>query len=116
MKTRLIAAGLALALSGCGTVGSVSSTVGGWFGAGPTKAKPAELVEFKPTAILAEAWKADTGESDGHLFRPQAEGDDVLAAGGSRVVRIAIPTGASVWKTDTGVKLSAGAGDRKSVV
>ncbi len=107
---RVLVAGLALALSGCSTVGSVTSTVGGWFGSGPAKAKPAELVEFKPTASLIEAWKADTGDADGHLFRPQAEGDDVLAAGGSRVVRIAIATGGTVWRSDTGVKLSAGAG------
>jgi outer membrane protein assembly factor BamB len=42
---RLLIAGLVLALSGC-------STVGGWFGAGSPKAKPAELVEFKQAATL----------------------------------------------------------------
>jgi outer membrane protein assembly factor BamB len=107
---RLMVAGLALAVSGCSTVDSMTSTVGGWFGAGPAKAKPAELVEFKPTASLGEAWKADVGEAGSYLFRPQVEGDDVLAAGGSRVVRIAVSNGATVWRTDTGVKLSAGAG------
>lgn len=116
MKMRLIAAGLALALSGCSTVGSMTSTVGGWFGSGPAKAKPAELVEFKPTATLAEAWKADTGDASGHLFHPQAEGEAVLAAGGSRVVRIAVPTGNTVWKTEAGVKLSAGAGAGQGLV
>jgi len=116
MKMRLLVAGLALALSGCSTVGSMTSTVGGWFGSGPAKAKPAELVEFKPTATLAEAWKADTGDASGHLFHPQAEGDDVLAAGGSRVVRIAVPTGNTVWKTEVGVRLSAGAGAGQGLV
>jgi outer membrane protein assembly factor BamB len=107
---RLIVVGLALALSGCSSVGSMTSTVGGWFGSGPAKAKPAELVEFKPTASLTEAWKGETGDASGYLLRPQAEGDDVFAAGGSRVVRIAVPTGNTVWKTDTEAKLSAGAG------
>jgi len=116
MKMRLLVAGLALALSGCSTVGSMTSTVGGWFGSGPAKAKPAELVEFKPTATLTEAWKGDTGDANGHLFHPQAEGDDVLAAGGSRVVRIAVPTGNTVWKTEAGVKLSAGAGAGQGLV
>jgi outer membrane protein assembly factor BamB len=116
MKMRLIIASLALAVSGCSTVGSMTNTVGGWFGAGPARAKPAELVEFKPTASLAEAWKGDSGESGGYLFRPQAEGDDVFAAGGSRVVRIAVATGNTVWKTDTGVKLSAGAGAGQGLV
>ncbi|MHB1186921.1 outer membrane protein assembly factor BamB [Thiobacillus sp.] len=110
MKIRLIVTGLALVLSGCSTVGSMTSTVGGWFGAGPARAKPAELVEFKPAATLTEAWKGDTGDAGSTLLRPQAEGDDVFAAGGSRVVRMAVPTGNTVWKTDTGVKLSAGAG------
>jgi outer membrane protein assembly factor BamB len=40
VNIRVIAAGLVLALSGCSTVGSMTSTVGGWFGSGPAKAKP----------------------------------------------------------------------------
>lgn len=116
MKMRLIVVAVALALSGCSSVGSMTSTVGGWFGSGPTKAKPAELVEFKPSANLAEAWKGETGDASGHLFRPQAEGDDVFAAGGSRVVRIAVPTGNMLWKTDTDAKLSAGAGVGQGMV
>ena len=109
MKTRLIAIGLVLGLSGC-------STIGGWFGAGSVKVKPAELVEFKPAASLTEAWKAETGDADGYLLHPQVEGDDVFAAGGSRVVRIAVQSGKTVWNTDTGVKISAGAGVGQGLV
>ena len=109
MRTRLLVAGLMLALSGC-------STVGGWFGGGPSKPKPAELVEFKPTASLAEAWKGDTGAAGGHLFHPQPDGDDVFAAGGSRVVRFAVATGNPAWRHDAGVKLSAGAGVGQGLV
>ncbi len=113
---RLITLGLALALSGCSTVGSMTNTVGGWFGAGPTKAKPAELVDFKPTVNLTEAWKGETGDAGTYLLRPQLEGNDVLAAGGGRVVRIAVANGNMTWKTDTGVKLSAGAGVGQGLV
>ena len=109
MRMRLVVAALALAVSGC-------STVGGWFGSGPAKPKPAELVDFKPTASLAEAWKAETGDTGGYLFHPQAEGDDVFAAGGSRVVRITVANGNTVWKTDTGTILSAGAGTGQGLV
>ena len=116
MKMHWTAIGLALALSGCSAVGSMTSTVGGWFGAGPAKAKPAELVEFKPRVNLAEAWKGETGDAAGHLFRPQLEGNDVLAAGGSRVARFAVTTGNVVWKTDTGLTLSAGAGSGQGLV
>jgi len=116
VKMRLMVAALALALSGCSTVGSMTSTVGGWFGSGPAKQKSAELVEFKPSASLVEAWKSETGDTAGRLFRPQAEGDDVFAAGGSRVARIAVLTGNTVWNTDTGVKLSAGTGVGRGLV
>ena len=109
MKMRLMIVGLALALSGC-------STVGGWFGSGPAKAKPAELVEFKPSAGLTEAWKGGTGDTAGHVFHPVVAGDDVFAAGGSQVVRIAVASGNTVWKTDGGVKLSAGAGVGQGLV
>jgi outer membrane protein assembly factor BamB len=109
VKMRLMVVGLAPAVSGC-------STVGGWFGSGSAKAKPAELVEFKPSVSLGEAWKVETGDAAGHLFHPQAEGEDVFAAGGSQVVRIAVATGNTVWKTDAGVKLSAGAGVGQGLV
>ena len=110
MKMRMAVVGVTLALSGCSTVDTMTSTVGGWFGSGPAKAKPAELVEFKPSASLAEAWKVETGDGAGYLFSPQAEGDEVVAAGGNVVVRIAAPTGSLGWRTDTGLRLSAGAG------
>ena len=106
---RLIALGLLLALPGC-------STVSGWFGTGPAKAKPAELVDFKPTINLTEAWKSETGDAGGYLLRPQLEGGDVLAAGGGRVERIAVANGIAIWKTETGVKLSAGAGAGQDLV
>ncbi|HSJ79964.1 MAG TPA: outer membrane protein assembly factor BamB [Thiobacillus sp.] len=109
MKMRLMIVGLALALSGC-------STIGGWFGSGPAKPKPAELVEFKPSASLTEAWKGETGNTAGHVFHPVAASDDVFAAGGNQVVRMAVATGNTVWKTDAGVKLSAGAGVGQGLV
>lgn len=109
MKMRLIVAGLVLALSGC-------STVSGWFGHGPAKPKPAALVDFKPAASLTEAWKGETGDTGGYLLRPQVDGGDVFAAGGSRVVGIAVANGNTVWKADTGAKLTAGTGAGQGLV
>ena len=103
MKRHLLIAGLALAVTGC-------STVSGWFGSGAPKAKPAALVEFKPAADLAEAWKADSGESGGYLLHPHAENGDVFAVGGKRMVRVAVGNGSAVWRFDAGTELSAGAG------
>jgi len=109
VKMRLIVAGLVLALSGC-------STVSGWFGHGPAKPKPAALVDFKPAASLTEAWKGETGDTGGYLLRPQVDGGDVFAAGGSRVVGIAVANGNTVWKADTGAKLTAGTGAGQGLV
>lgn len=103
MKIRLLVAGIALATSGC-------TTIGGWFGSGPSRPEPAELVAFQPKAALAEAWKAETDDADGSLLRPRAEGDAVVAVGGSVMVRVAVANGATVWRSDLGTKLSAGAG------
>jgi len=62
VKVRLIAAAWHCPL-GC-------STVGGWFDSGPAKEKPAELVEFKPTASLAEAGRAKRATPPVICFRP----------------------------------------------
>lgn len=116
MRMRLLAASLVLVLSGCSTVNSMTETVGGWVGAGPTKAKPAPLVEFTPSATLSEAWKADTGDSNGYPFSPQADADAVYAAGNNRVVSIAVSSGQTNWQADAGVRLSAGAGVGQGIV
>lgn len=107
MKTRLLALGLTLALSGCGSVGS-------WFGGAAPG--PAVLADFKPEASLTEAWRFETGDAGGYLFHPRAEAGDLYAAGGRYVVRVAVASGKPVWRQDTGMKLSAGAGVGQGVV
>ena len=101
MRTRLLLAGLLLALSGCGTVG-------GWFGAG--KPKPAPLVELQPSVALDEVWKASVGSTAGAPLHPLADGDDVYVAGGDRLLRLAVASGKPVWRAETGVKATAGPG------
>lgn len=105
----LVATGLALSLSAC-------TTLSDWFGVGPSKAKPAALVTFQPTASLGEAWKVDAGNAEGRLFQLQLDGDDVYAAGDKQVLRIAVSSGQVKWRTDSGVNLSAGAGAGQGLV
>jgi outer membrane protein assembly factor BamB len=107
VKTRLLLTSLLLVLSGC-------STVSGWFGSG--KAKPAELVEFKPTVALEEAWKIGVGATAGAALRPLADGDDVFAAGGDKLVRVAVASGKPAWRVDTGFKVTAGPGAGEGLV
>lgn len=119
MNGRLIPVLLAASLAGCSTFNSISSmgtsvsnTVGGWFGSNAAKeaAKPAPLVDFKPAVALSEAWKTAVGEMEGRAFSPSAEGDAVFVASSGKVVRLNLQNGAEAWKSDAGVKLSAGAG------
>jgi outer membrane protein assembly factor BamB len=107
---------MALVLSGCSTVDSMTSSVSDWVGMGPAKAKPAPLVEFAPSATLTEVWKADTGDSKGYLFSPQADADNVYAAGSNQVMSIGLSSGRTNWKTDSEEKLSAGAGVGQGLV
>lgn len=122
MMPRLITIAMLLGLAGCGTIkslgGSVSDTVGGWFGSNAAKeaAKPAPLVDFKPAVVLSEAWKAGVGASVGRAFSPAVDAEAVYVASSENVLRLNLHSGAPVWKFDAGKRLSAGAGAGQGLV
>lgn len=73
------------------------------------KPKPAELVDFKPSAELVALWSADIGESGAYVFQPAVVGESVYAAGeGGDVARF--DSGRQVWRVDADTRLSAGVG------
>ena len=94
-----------LLLSGC-------STVSGWFGSSSKPlSKPAELVEFKPSATLTRTWDANVGSGSPFAFSPDTDGAAVYAAGHEgRVVRLDLASGREQWRIDAGQMLSAGVG------
>jgi outer membrane protein assembly factor BamB len=103
---------LTASLSGCGTIG-------GWFGFGsaPPKVKPSELVDFKPSAVLARAWEINVGASRPYVFSPGGDGQSVFAAGkDGRIVRADLVSGREIWRIDAGKGLSAGVGVGDGVV
>lgn len=122
MKLRLAMIALTLSLAGCSTVKSVGSsvgdTVGGWFGSNAAKeaAKPAPLVEFKPSVVVNEAWKASVGDAGGRVLSPAVDSDAVFAVSSGNVVRLNLQNGAQVWKFDPAARLTAGAGAGQSLV
>lgn len=122
MKLRLIAMSLLLGLAGCSTVksvgSSVSDTVGGWFGSSAARdaIKPAPLVDFKPSVVLVEAWRASVGDSSGRGFSPAADTQAVFAVSTAHVLRLNLQNGAQGWKFDPGSSLSAGAGIGDGIV
>ncbi|HAF53755.1 MAG TPA: outer membrane protein assembly factor BamB [Thauera sp.] len=72
-------------------------------------AKPAELVDFTPSAQLASTWSANIGDAGPYRFQPAVWSDAVYAAGhDGEVARF--EGGRSVWRTDTETDLSAGVG------
>ncbi len=122
MKSRLFAMALLLSLTGCGTVksvgSSVSDTVGGWFGSNAAKeaAKPAVLVDFKPSVTLTEAWKSSVGDSGGRALSPAPDAAAVYAASSAQVLRLNLQNGAQTWKYDPATRLTAGAGAGQGLV
>ena len=122
MKLGLTTIALMLSLTGCSAVksvgGSVSDTVGGWFGSNAAKeaAKPAALVVFKPTVAVNEAWKASVGDTGGRAFSPAVETDAVFVASSANVLRLNLQNGALAWKFDAGTRLSAGTGVGEGLV
>lgn len=95
---------LAISLSGC-------STMGGWFSSDKPAAKPAELVEFKPSAELVKSWDANVGAGSPFSFSPDTDGQAVYAAGREgKVVKLDLASGRELWRIDAGQMLSAGVG------
>lgn len=100
----------ALTLTGC-------STVSGWLGGGKAASKPAELVDFKPSAVLTRAWSASVGGAGAHVFSPASDGQAVYAAGqDGRLAKFDLASGRELWRVDAGRALSTGVGVGENLV
>lgn len=103
---------LAAGLAGCSTVGSVTDTVGGWFGgSGSAKVKPADLAEIKTSVALNKAWDVNVGSGKKYIFSPASDGAAIYAAGAEgHVVKLDLDTGKEIWHAEAGQTLSTGVG------
>lgn len=105
-----LAISLALSLSGC-------STLGGWFGSGEPRIKPAELPTFQPSASMARLWEVNVGAGLPYTFTPASDGQAIYAAGrDGRILKIDAATGRELGRIDTGRRLSAGVGVGEGLV
>ena len=92
---------LGIALGGCGSKGP----------------QPAKLVDFKPSAKLAVAWKASVGDAGRYVFTPAISGDSVYAAGNrGDLLKINAVNGKTLWRVDTKAPLSGGVGVGENMV
>jgi outer membrane protein assembly factor BamB len=118
-RTVLLSAAVAsfALLGGC-------STVKGWFGgkgkASDAAGKPAELVEFAPSATVTRLWSAKAGGGEGHLGVRQgpavADGRVYAAAVEGGVRAFDLQTGATVWTYASKLPLSGGPGAGDGIV
>lgn len=114
LRIALLAA--AVALSGC-------TTVKGWFGDkndAKTARKPAELVEFTPSATVTKLWSAKAGDGDDKLGLTQgpvvADGRVYAAAIEGGVRAFDLQTGALVWHYKSDLELTGGPGAGEGLV
>ena len=92
---------LGFALGGCGSKGP----------------QPVKLVDFKPSAKLAVAWKVSIGDAGRYVFTPAISGDSVYAAGNrGDLLRINAANGKTLWRVDTKAPLSGGVGVGENMV
>jgi outer membrane protein assembly factor BamB len=90
-----------LVLSGCSS----------WFKSSAPLIKPAELVDFKPGAVLSKTWEASVGAGSPYAFSPDTDGEAVYAAGREgKLVKLELASGRELWRIDAGQPLSAGVG------
>ena len=92
---------LGVALGGCGSKGP----------------QPVKLVDFKPSAKLAVAWKVGIGDAGRYVFTPAISGDSVYAADNhGDLLRIKAANGKTLWRIDTKAPLSGGVGVGENMV
>ena len=73
--------------------------------------EPAKLVDFKPSAKVKLAWKANLGDAGHYVFTPAVQGDSVFAASNrGDLVRLNASNGKTIWRVDTKAPLSGGVG------
>lgn len=104
----VVAAFLAVAVSGC-------STVAGWFDSDdddPTA--PVELNDIEQSVKIKKLWSVGVGNGQGkglHKLQPVISGDRLYAASNDGVVKaINRSSGKTLWKSDVDTALSGGVG------
>lgn len=99
--------GMLTVLAGCSTLSSLNP-----FGSkAPPRNPPAELVDFKQTLAVRQAWSISVGSAGASVFSPALAGNSLFAAAADgTVLRIDAATGRPVWRINAGMPLTAGVG------
>ncbi len=105
---RLLVLLLATQISGCFMADIFSS---------PDPHPPTPLGQFTTTLEVKQIWSLNAGDGQRAYFTPAVRDNDTYLAGGDgSVLRVATLTGATAWRVNVGIKLSAGVGADASTV
>ena len=99
LKLSVMALGVSI-LAGCS-----------WFTPKDPRFEPAPLTEYPAAVSASVLWSVNVGSGSGPGFAPTIVGDSVHAATpNGNVVKNSLSSGGTVWRSNAGVNLSAGAG------
>ena len=109
------AAGLLGLVAGCQSMGE---TFADYYDAifSSSKAKPAKLVSFTPTASVSVLWKEGVGDARPYVFSPALDDGALYAADAKGRVTAFGENGRELWRNDTYRPLSGGVGARNDHV
>ena len=100
---RIAAISLLVLMTGC-------STISGWFSSDKSE-KPAELVDFKPSAAFKVRWHEDVGDMGDSTLKPALTQDAVYAADADgKLYKLQRESGRQIWRVDTGFTITGGVG------
>lgn len=103
-----------LGISGCDTI---KGTYDSWFGASVPAAKPAELVQIRPTVSPRIAWQSTIGAADKTVFFPWVSGNTVWVTGATgQIAAFAANTGAVTTRFEAGQRIASGVAAGGSMV
>lgn len=116
-NVRIVPLLLVALLAGCTTLTDLKTDVSERLFGPEEKDPPAELVEFKSTAVAKVLWRADVGDAVTYQFTPAVDQKAVFAGSEEGdIVRMDAVTGKQVWRIKAGERLSAGVGAGENLV
>ncbi len=114
---RVISVVLALLLAGCTTLTDLKTDVSERLFGPEAKDPPAELADFKASAIAKIAWRANIGKAESYEFTPAMDKTAVFAAAeDGDIARFDAATGKQIWRIKAGERLSGGVGAGENLV
>jgi outer membrane protein assembly factor BamB len=107
IAAKLIGVGTIAVLAGCSTLSSLNPFSHKQAPLNP----PAALVPFTPTLVVRTVWSTAIGKAGAYTFTPGVANRNIfVASADGSLMRIDAETGATAWRINAGMPLTAGVG------